>query len=358
VRLPDGRLVSAAWEGVIRLWDVRTEAETARPKGHAGSVEALCVLADGRLASGSWDKTIRLWDVKTGIETARLKGHLLRTYKRGVDPMQIAVRGRGFDASELEEFFFPVTALCLLPDERLASGSKDIRLWDVTTGGETACLKRLCGEPTTALCVLPDGRLASASGSFGSQDNKISLWETKTSVLRNLFRVVMRRSIPYVEHESLEGHSNRVTALCLLPDGRLASGSWDKTIRLWDVKTGIETARLEGHSYGITALCSLTDGRLASGSSDHTIRLWDVKTGVETARLKGDHALTALCLLRDGRLVSGYWDRTIRVWDIAVGREIARLEIDATVTCFAGLSERRLVAGDQLGRLHWLDIVD
>ena len=48
----------------------------------------------------------------------------------------------------------------------------------------------------------------------------------------------------------LEGHSGPVTALCLLPDGRLASGSWDQTIRLWDVTTGAETARLEGHSDG------------------------------------------------------------------------------------------------------------
>ena len=53
---------------------------------------------------------------------------------------------------------------------------------------------------------------------------------------------------PGAESARLEGHSDWVFALCVLPDGRLASGSLDTTIRLWDVKTGAESARLEGHS--------------------------------------------------------------------------------------------------------------
>jgi WD40 repeat protein len=104
----------------------------------------------------------------------------------------------------------------------------------------------------------------------------------------------------------------------VLPDGRLVSGSSDRTIRLWDPKAGVETARLEGHSLGVTALCVLPDGRLASGAGDNTIRLWDLTTGAETARL----------------------------------------EIDAPVICLITLSAARFVAGDALGRLHWLEVVD
>ena len=121
-----------------------------------------------------------------------------------------------------------------------------------------------------------------------------------------------------------KGTPTPVTALCQLADGRLASGSYDSTIRLWDVQSGAETARLEGPSFWVTALCQLADGRLASGSYDKTIRLWDVQTGS--------------C------------------------HEITRLEVDAPVTCLASLLlaaplDGRLVAGDQLGRLHWLEIV-
>jgi WD40 repeat protein len=144
----------------------------------------------------------------------------------------------------------------------------------------------------------------------------------------------------------------------VLPDGCLASGSLDNTIRLWDTKTGAETARLEGHSSQVTALCVLPDGRLAS-SADLTIRLWDVKTHAEIARLEGLSSwVRALCVLPDGRLASGSQDNTIRLWDILKQREVTRLEVDAPIDCIAALRNSRVVAGDALGRLHWLEIVE
>jgi WD40 repeat protein len=83
--------------------------------------------------------------------------------------------------------------------------------------------------------------------------------------------------------------------------GGSASGSSDRTIRLWDLTTGAETADLEGHTFGVSALCALPDGRLASGASDGTIRLWHPKTGIETARLEGHSDwVSALCVLPDG----------------------------------------------------------
>jgi hypothetical protein len=155
------------------------------------------------------------------------------------------------------------------------------------------------GPPIGVLCLLPDGRLAS-----GSSDETIRLWDVTTGA----------------ETARLEGHTDWVQALCLLPDGRLVSGSGDNTIRLWDVATGAEAARLEGHTNWVQALCPLPDGRLATGSSDSTIRLWNVATSAEIARLKGHTDwVTALCLLPDGRLSSGSVDRTIRFWDPGPG---------------------------------------
>ena len=188
-----------------------------------------------------------------------------------------------------------------------------------------------------ALCLLSDGRLAS-----GADDNTIRLWDVATGT----------------ETARFEGHTSAVAALCLLPDGRLASGSRDNTIRLWDVTTGAETARLQGHTSWVAALCLLPDGRLASGSWDKTIRLWDVTTGAETARLQGHTSVVAaLCLLPDGRLASGSWDDTIRLWDVATGAESARLEGHTReVNALCLLPDGRLASGSGDNTIRLWDV--
>ncbi len=307
--LADGRLASVTREATIRLWNLTQIPKSPCLNGHSDAVSALCVLPGGRLASGSSDKTIRLWDPASGAEIGRLEGHVGAIF-----------------------------ALCLFPGGGLASSSWDdtIRLWDVDTGAEKAQLNTYW-KTAWALCLLPDERLASAGW-----DNLIRLWNVLTGAQTAQFK----------------GHLKPVTCLCLIPNGRLASGSEDDTIRLWDLASGAETARLEGHSSGVTALCQLSDGWLASSSRDGTIRLWEVSHGAETARLEGHSGgVTTLCLLADGLLASGSADKTIRLWDIANKCEITRLEIDAPVNCLVAQSNNRLVAGDELGRLHWLEIV-
>ena len=106
----------------------------------------------------------------------------------------------------------------------------------------------------------------------------------------------------------------------------LASGSDDKTVRLWDGATGVPIATLEGHSYSVTSLLFSPDGsRLASGSWDNTVRLWDSATGVPIATLEGHSSyVTSLSFSPDGsRLASGSDDNVIRLWDCATGSPIA-----------------------------------
>ena len=87
--------------------------------------------------------------------------------------------------------------------------------------------------------------------------------------------VVVKRG--YREVESLKGHAHHVNCLQALPDGRIVSGGYDHTLRVWtrgsDGKWSSEV--LSGHARHVTCLQAIPDGRIMSGSFDGSIRIWD-----------------------------------------------------------------------------------
>ena len=337
--LPDGRIVSGSWEGVVLLWDPAQPQQAITLEGHAGEVTALAVLPDGRIASGSTDHTVRLWDPSRKRQPVVFEGHSDRVTTLAVLPDGRIASGsqdqtvRLWDPEEptrpviFEGHSGWVTALTVLPDGRIASSSDDntVRLWDPTCVHEPIVFEDHSGS-VYALAVLPDGRVAS-----GSNDNTVRLWDP------------VRRQQPIV----LEGHSNRVTALTVLRDGRIASGSWDHSVRVWDPTRPLQPIVLEGHSNLVNCLVTLADGRIASSSFDSTVRVWNLARPQHPVVFEGhSDVVSSLAALPDGRLASGSEDNTVRLWDPAQPPLAIDFQSHAgSVAALAVLPDGRIASG-------------
>jgi Tol biopolymer transport system component len=230
---------------------------------------------DGKtLASGSYDKTVRLWDAESGEEKGTLTGH-----SDGVNSIAWSPNG-----------------------ETLASGSQDktLRLWDAERGEEKGTLRGHSKDNPECTCT------------HGEKE-----WNYKAN-----------------PECPVTGHSGYVSSVAWNKEGTLlASGSGDKTVKIWDMSGGsfVEKCTLEGHSNWVNSVAWSPDGKtLASGSRDHTVRLWDVESGEEKGILKGYLGdVFSVAWNKDGTLLASGGETNeepapVKIWDMSSGSPVEK----------------------------------
>ncbi|HVB60079.1 MAG TPA: serine/threonine-protein kinase [Ktedonobacteraceae bacterium] len=151
-------------------------------------------------------------------------------------------------------------------------------------------------------------------------------------------------------------HSGNVPTVAWSPDGRrLASGSDDETVQVWDASTGQHLCIYRGHSGNVPTVAWSPDGRrLASGSDDETVQVWDASTGLRFTNYRAVGVSTVMWSPDGYRLVFGS-GRTAQVWDANTGQRILIYTRHSGHVTSVALSPdgRRLASGSRRTAQVW-----
>lgn len=266
-------LASAGDDHVVRLWRYADRKLHRELRGHADWVRTAAFEPVGKLlATAGDDRQVRLWNVQSGALESTLPLHpgVIYTLQFSPDGQWLATAGfedwvRVYEVrtGELKHRLacpcHDVRALEITADGRLiAAGSRaNIRVWDLRDGGKP--LRDLAPhyQRLRCLAVSPDGEHWAAAG----EGPMVYLWRTGTDEKVGELRI----------------RPGKALSLAWCGPNRLAVGTTVNDIRLWDIQSKEDSHRLQGHEGSVCCLAyDARHNRLLSGSFDTTIRLWEL----------------------------------------------------------------------------------
>jgi WD40 repeat protein len=337
---PDGTMLATAYEyDNIILWNVKT-GQQVLPKPLTTSVRHFSVAfsPDGdMLASGSKNDTVILWNVKTGEQIRALIGH------KDV-----------------------VSCVAFSPDgSMLASGSNDnsIIIWNVKNGKQVLSAPIITPySEVTRVAFSPDGTLLAST----SHNWDPILWHVKSG--ERVFPEPVNENDDIDNNDTdegisavsvpLRGHTDSVHGIAFSPDGsKIATGSDDKTIIIWNVTTGLPVFAkpLTGHTAAVNSVAFSPDGSmLVSGSNDQSINMWDMKTGLCQSIPGHTKKVTSVVMSPDGRMIaSASDDISIIVWDIDACKQVRPKSVNEVNSVMLSRDDKMLIAASQYNIVLW-----